>query len=108
MFKKKIRLITLLLLCTSFMFISCSEQDKVAKTVLIKQSDIVLEKIAVDGMTCVGCEVTLEGAVLKIEGVTKVKASATDASAAVEFDKTKTDIKTIIKTIQDAGYKAKK
>ncbi|MDF1884145.1 heavy-metal-associated domain-containing protein [Sulfurimonas sp. SAG-AH-194-C21] len=106
MFYKNI-VMTILFLSTTLVFVSCSAEKKETKTIIVKKSDIVLKKIGVDGMTCMGCEVTLEGAISKIEGVTKVKASAEDGSAEVEFDKTKTDLNTIVKTIQDAGYKAK-
>ncbi|MDF1878670.1 heavy-metal-associated domain-containing protein [Sulfurimonas sp. SAG-AH-194-C20] len=105
MISKKV--ISGILVSVSLVFISCSEQNKKTKTIVVKKSNVVLKKIGVDGMTCMGCEVTLEGAISKIEGVTKVKASAVDGSAQVEFDKTKTDLDTIVKTIQDSGYKAK-
>ncbi len=85
---------------------SCSSSDKKPeKVIVVKESDIVRKKIGVNGMTCVGCEVTLEENISKIEGVVNVKASHTEKEAIIEFDSTKTDINTITKTIKESGYK---
>ena len=85
---------------------SCTSSNKKPKKVLVvKESDIVRKKIGVNGMTCVGCEVTLEENISKIDGVVSVKASHKDNRAIIEFDSTKTDIKTIKKTINKSGYK---
>ncbi|QOP42795.1 hypothetical protein FJR45_02045 [Sulfurimonas sediminis] len=95
----------LLLLFFALTFtVGCSDEKKETKVVTVKKSDIVLKTIGVNGMTCMGCEVTLEGAVSKIEGVVKVKASAKNNQAAVEFDKTKTDEESIRKSIIESGY----
>lgn len=85
---------------------SCSSSNKKSeKVIVIKESDIVRKKIGVNGMTCVGCEVTLEDNISKIEGVVSVKASHTEKEAIIEFDSTKTNINTITKTIKESGYK---
>ncbi len=85
---------------------SCSSSDKKnEKVIVVKESDIVRESIRVNGMTCVGCEVTLEENISKIEGVVSVKASHTEKKATIEFDSTKTEIKTITQTIKESGYK---
>ena len=82
-----------------------SNHKKDEKVIVIKASDIVRKSIDVNGMTCVGCEVTLEDNISKIEGVVSVKASHTEKKAIIEFDSTKTDIKTITKAIKASGYK---
>ena len=85
---------------------SCTSSNKKDKKVIVvKESDIVKKNIGVNGMTCVGCEVTLEENISKIKGVVSVKASHKENKAIIEFDSTKTDIKTIKKTIKEAGYK---
>ncbi len=102
---KKILIIILVIINGSFLT-SCNSSDKKPeKVILVKESDIVREKIGVNGMTCVGCEVTLEENISKIEGVVSVKASHTEKEAIIEFDSTKTDINTITKTIKESGYK---
>ncbi len=102
---KNILYVLLIIISTSFLT-SCTSSDKKAKKVIVvKESDIVKKNISVNGMTCVGCEVTLEESISKIEGVVSVKASHKENKAIIEFDSTKTDIKTIKKTIKKAGYK---
>lgn len=60
--------------------------------------------LAVEGMTCTGCENTVKEAVGGVEGVAEVVASHTEGSAIVKFDSTLTDIKAISIAITDAGY----
>jgi len=99
-------LIVLLTVINVSIITSCTSSDKKSeKVIVVKESDIVREKIGVNGMTCVGCEVTLEDNISKIEGVVSVKASHTEKEAIIEFDSTKTDINTITKTIKESGYK---
>ena len=102
---KKI-LIVILLIINSSLTTSCSLSDKKSeKVIIVKTSDIVRKKIGVDGMNCVGCEITLEESISKIKGVVSVKASHTKKEATIEFDATKTDSITIAKTIKELGYK---
>ena len=99
-------LIALLMILNVAFLASCSSADSKSENIItVKESDIVRERISVDGMTCVGCEVTLEENISKIEGVVSVRASHTDKEAIIEFDSTKTDINTITKTIKNSGYK---
>ncbi len=100
--KKLLSLITVLLLSTSCNFNKNTPQTKV---VVIKESDIIKKRIPVTGMTCVGCEVTLEETVSKINGVVSVKASHSKNEVVVEFDSTKTNTKTILNKIENSGYK---
>ncbi len=60
--------------------------------------------LAVEGMTCTGCENTIQEAVTKIDGVTSVKASHLDSTAVVSFDTTKTSVEAIGDAINEAGY----
>ena len=60
--------------------------------------------LAVDGMTCTGCENTIQEAVNKVAGVTAIKASHLDSTAVVTFDSTQTTIQAIGDAITEAGY----
>jgi len=103
---KLIKLLNTLLIISASLFVAgCSSQEN-KKTVYVKASDIIKETILVDGMTCLGCEITLEKEILKVAGVTKAKASSSDDKVVVEFDKTKTDKDGIVNAIKNAGYKA--
>ncbi len=84
---------------------SCTSDKKQNNIIVVKESNIVKKDITVKGMTCVGCEITLEENVSKIEGVVNVKASHKKEKAFIEFDSTKTNIQTIKKSIKKAGYK---
>lgn len=84
--------------------ISCSSNDLEKKEIIIKESDITKECIGVNGMTCVGCEVTLEENISTIEGVVSVQASHSNNEAVIEFDSTKTDLNSITTAIKESGY----
>ena len=98
-------LILLTFFTSAFIIFSCKPTTKKsAPKIIIKKSNIIKKKIGVNGMTCVGCEVTLERAISKIHGVVKVKASASNDNALIQYDKTKTNTATIRKTIEKSGY----
>ncbi|MFP4471369.1 MAG: cation transporter [Bacteroidales bacterium] len=63
-------------------------------------------EIEVHGMTCSGCERTVQTAVGQLAGVKEVKASHTDSTAVVTFDKTKTSFAEMQAAINDKGYTA--
>jgi periplasmic mercuric ion binding protein len=60
--------------------------------------------LAIEGMTCTGCENTVQEAVTKIGGVKSIKASHLDSTAVVSFDESKTSIAAIGDAINEAGY----
>ncbi len=60
--------------------------------------------LAVEGMTCTGCEGTVKENVEKIAGVVSVKASHLDSTAVVSFDSTQTSIAAIEAAVTEAGY----
>ena len=60
--------------------------------------------LAIEGMTCTGCENTVQEAVTKIAGVSEVKASHLDSTAVVSFDSTQTSLTAIGDAITEAGY----
>ncbi len=102
---KKIILV-LLVIINGSLFTSCKPSNKKnEKVIVIKASDIVKESIGVNEMTCVGCEITLEEEISKIEGVVSVKASHSNNNATIEFDSTKTNLLSIAEIIKKSGYK---
>jgi len=60
--------------------------------------------IRVGGMTCGGCEMTIENAVAGIPGVGDIDANHLDSTATVIFDPSVTSIKQISDTINMTGY----
>jgi len=65
----------------------------------------VLYEVEIEGMTCTGCESTIETSAEKVEGVGSVKASHVDGKAQVKFVEGKIDISAVKKVIEESGYK---
>jgi copper ion binding protein len=78
--------------------------DKAQATVAVADKTVTL---AIEGMTCTGCENTIQEAVTKIDGVKSIKASHLDSTAVVSFDASKTSIAAIGEAITEAGYEFK-
>jgi copper chaperone CopZ len=82
-----------------------STREESGKAETIDPANLQTIEIDVYGMTCNGCELTVESAVKKLPGVQSVKASHTDSSAVITFDKTRADFKTLETAITATGYK---
>ena len=63
------------------------------------------DTIAVDGMTCGGCEDAVQRAIGALEGVDHVDADHGTARVTVRFDPTTVAPATIRETISGAGYR---
>ncbi len=70
------------------------------------ETSTVTATFHVTGMTCGGCEVAVERAVKKLEGVDKVKASYKDERAVVTYDPSRVTPERIIAAIETLGYQA--
>jgi copper chaperone CopZ len=77
--------------------VSVPDQEKTEKITL-----------SVSGMTCSSCELHIQNEVIKISGVSSVKASCASKSATVEFNPQKVDQETIIAAINKTGYNVEK
>ena len=64
----------------------------------------VTVELAVEGMTCAGCENTVMAAVNALEGIQESKASYVDSTTVVSFDKSKVTIEKISQAITSKGY----
>jgi len=78
------------------------------RVLVVDEKNILKNTIAIEGMTCAACEVTVEKVGGGVEGVISIKASALNKHAIIQFDKSKTDIDTIIHAIETTGYTSKK
>ncbi len=78
--------------------------DKAQATAAVANKTVTL---AINGMTCTGCENTIQEAVTKIDGVKSIKASHLDSTAVVSFDASKTSIEAIGAAVTEAGYEFK-
>jgi mercuric ion binding protein len=60
--------------------------------------------LAVPGMTCAACPITVKKALTTVDGVTKAEVSFENREAIVTFDDTKTNALALKKATEDAGY----
>lgn len=106
--KKILGIITVLsLLLISFPSYSrfLQNQEPVSTVDQEKNKKIVL---SVSGMTCASCEHHIESEVVKLSGVSSVKASYADKSTVVTYDPQKVDEEKIVAAINKTGYKVEK
>ncbi|QLG63922.1 heavy-metal-associated domain-containing protein [Halorarum salinum] len=61
------------------------------------------ETITVEGMSCAGCEGTVEDALAEVPGVESASADRTTDSASVEGE---ADTEALVRAVADAGYDA--
>lgn len=71
-----------------------------------ESADVVLTKaeISIEGMTCTGCEKTVETKISELNGVNSIKASHVTKNAVIEYDINSVDTTKLISVIVDAGY----
>ena len=60
--------------------------------------------LAIPGMTCAACPITLKIALNRITGVTATMVNFEKRQATVTFDDAKTDVEALIRATGDAGY----
>lgn len=71
----------------------------------INPEKLVRFDLDVSGMTCTGCEQTIETGVSELAGISEVKASHMEATAYVVADTSLTSIDEIKGAIESKGYK---
>ena len=60
--------------------------------------------LAVPGMTCAACPITVKTAIAKVAGVNKVDVNFDKREAVVTFDDTKTSVQKLAQATENAGY----
>lgn len=60
--------------------------------------------LAVPGMTCELCPITIKKALNKVQGVTKAEVSFEKKEAVVTFDDAKTTVDALVKATGNAGF----
>ncbi|WP_024973300.1 mercury resistance system periplasmic binding protein MerP [Ralstonia pickettii] len=60
--------------------------------------------LAVPGMTCATCPITVKHALSKVNGVSKVDVSFEKREAVVTFDDAKTNVQALTNATANAGY----
>jgi mercuric ion transport protein len=104
--KKYLKITQLFLSLILILAVSCnSKGTKQEKSNVPATASLV--EVNVTGMTCAGCENTVQTSVAKIEGVRSVKASAASGKAIVEYTSGVADTAMIRKAIVASGYGVK-
>ncbi len=65
------------------------------------------QRLQIQGMHCVGCAMTVDGALEDLPGVKSASTSYARQTAEVEYDEQKVTEAQLIAAIEQAGYKAK-
>ena len=60
--------------------------------------------LAVPGMTCAACPITVKHAISKIDGVNKVNVNFDRREAVVSFDDVKASVQKLTQATENAGY----
>jgi copper chaperone CopZ len=77
-----------------------SEKIKSASTL----GELTSINLKVAGMTCTGCEKTIETGLGQLEGVASVDAVFTDSTTTIKADTTKVSLARLEQTIEALGY----
>ncbi|ALO17177.1 Copper-ion-binding protein [Salinivirga cyanobacteriivorans] len=81
--------------------ISCNNKEKDQGTT---SSDLQQVEMTIEGMTCNGCEQTIEANVMKLDGIKSIKADHETGKASLEYDAANADMAEIKKVIAEKGY----
>jgi copper chaperone CopZ len=80
--------------------------DNAAKTIIVKESDVVEASLSIEGMTCTGCEHSVDHALTSQEGVVEAISSYEEGSTKVKFDRSRTTVDELAKAVEkETGYK---
>jgi mercuric ion binding protein len=60
--------------------------------------------LAVPGMSCAACPITVKKALTRVDGVTRAEVDYDNRQAVVSFDDARTDVEKLTRATADAGY----
>jgi copper chaperone CopZ len=89
-----------------FLLASCGQEKKSEKKDLQMEASFI--EVSIGGMTCTGCEQTIQASVGKLDGIKSIKASHTAANAFIEYYPSLVDSLKIKEAITESGYTVKK
>lgn len=95
----------------SFALLACNTAPKQpSDKAAVNPSKVLVNKtitLAVEGMTCTGCENTVKASVEKIPGIASASASFKDKTVVIAFDSTRAGINDMSTAITSVGYDVK-
>lgn len=95
------KILSVLLVSFALVF-SCNNSDSTKQ--IKKAAEFVQVELQVEGMTCTGCEKTIEANVNKLDGIESIKADHEAGKAILSYDKANLDIEAVKKVMADKGY----
>lgn len=95
------------LFIVALFFVSCGNRGNNPEKTVLELKPTLIE-VSIGGMTCTGCEQTIQAGITKLDGIKSVKASHVTGNAMVEFFPGITDTVKIKEAITGTGYTVKK
>jgi copper chaperone CopZ len=74
------------------------------KVVYVQESQVQTITFDIEGMTCTGCEASVENAASGVNGVLEADASYDTGKATIKYDQSKTDREAIVAAINKTGF----
>jgi copper chaperone CopZ len=96
----------LVIILAAILLFSCGRDKKTEKAGLLNETSFI--EVSIGGMTCTGCEQTIQASVSRIDGIKTVKASHTEGIALIEYAPALVDTIKIKDAISGSGYTVKK
>ena len=81
--------------------------EKSTEVVYVRESNVQTITYDIVGMTCAGCEASVQNAAQEVEGVLVAKASYDTQTATISFDKSKVQPERIKQAINGTGFTIK-
>lgn len=108
MLKKVLSVALVGLLGGAFIF-GCGKRDgnNLPESKEMAAANIRKVKLDIEGMTCTGCEYSVETALTKIAGVTNAEANYEGKSVEVAFDPEVAAVAQLVEAVNKTGFKAK-
>ena len=106
---KKVLSVALVGLLGSALIFGCGkgERKNLPESKEMAAANIQKVKLDIEGMTCTGCEYSVETALTKIAGVTNAEADYEGKSAEVEFDPGVATVAQLVEAVNKTGFTAK-
>ncbi len=106
---KKVLSVALVGLLGGALIFGCGKDDgkDLPESKEMAAANIQKVKLDIEGMTCTGCEYSVETALTKIAGVTNAEADYEGKSAEVAFDPEVAAVAQLVEAVNKTGFKAK-
>ncbi|MEQ8905275.1 mercuric transport protein MerTP [Ekhidna sp.] len=96
----------LMLAFPSYSGIFFSGNSNASNVIVVKENDILNAELSIKGMTCTGCEHSVNAALNNSEGVLEASSSYESGIATVKFDQSKVSVDQLATNVEEAtGYK---